>query len=67
MRKISKAWFAIAAFTLLMFGNPSFAIDNPDAPDLMAEFKTREQPFVMAIKKPTNTTSDFLHVLPVTE
>ena len=59
MQKIYNSWPAIAAFTLMLLSNLSFAIDNPDAPDLIAEFETREKPFITAIEKPSNTTSDY--------
>lgn len=49
----------IVAFILLIFSNLSFAIDNPDAPDLVAEFEAREKSFTTAIQNPNNTTSNY--------
>ncbi|NOY73433.1 MAG: DUF1311 domain-containing protein [Gammaproteobacteria bacterium] len=37
-------------FSLLI--NPVFAIDNPDAPDLIGEFEAREQIFLKEINNP---------------
>lgn len=59
MQKILYAWLGIAALTLMLFNNLALAIDNPDAPNLIAEFETREKPFITAIEKPSNTTSDY--------
>ncbi|AQT61305.1 lysozyme inhibitor LprI family protein [Cellvibrio sp. PSBB023] len=59
MQKLHYSWLSIAALTLVLFSNLTFAIDNPDAPDLLAEFELREKPFLAAIQKPTNTTTDF--------
>lgn len=59
MQKIYNSWLAVAAFALILFSNPSFAIDNPDAPDLVAQFESREKPFITAIEKPSNTTADY--------
>lgn len=59
MQKIRNSWLGIAALTIVLFSNLTFAIDNPDAPDLVAEFELREKSFVAAIQKPTNTTTDF--------
>jgi len=36
------------------------ALDNPDAPDLIAEFQQREQVYLAAIDNPKNSTRDFL-------
>jgi len=49
----------MAALTFMLFSNLTFAIDNPDAPDLVAEFEAREKPFIVTIEKPSNTTSDY--------
>ena len=59
MQKIYNSWLAMAALALILFSNPSFAVDNPDAPDLVAQFETREKPFIAAIEKPSNTTADY--------
>lgn len=40
--------------------NSVFAIDNPDAPDLIGEFKKREQIFLKAIDNPQNGSRDYL-------
>lgn len=37
-----------------------YAIDNPDAPDLIGEFETREQDFLKKINNPNNGTRDYL-------
>jgi uncharacterized protein YecT (DUF1311 family) len=36
------------------------AIDNPDAPNLVDEFKARSQPYNDAINDPDNTSRDYL-------
>ena len=59
MQKIYNSWLAMAALALILFSNPSFAVDNPDAPHLVAQFETREKPFIAAIEKPSNTTADY--------
>ncbi len=57
MHKLHQSWLAI--LVLVLFSNFTFAIDNPDAPDLIAEFEAREEPLIAAIEKPTNTTGDY--------
>ncbi len=59
MQKLRYSWSGIAAFLLMLCSNLVLAIDNPDAPDLIAEFDTREKPLITAIEKSTNTTSDY--------
>lgn len=59
MQKIYHSWLGMTAFTFMLFTKLAFAIDNPDAPNLIAQFETREKPFIAAIEKPTNTTSDY--------
>lgn len=59
MQKRYCSWLGIAALTLMLFSNLTMAIDNPDAPDLIAEFEIREKPFIVAIEKPSNTTADY--------
>jgi hypothetical protein len=39
-----------------------FAIDNPDSPDLIGEFETREQAFLKKINNPHNSPRDYLIV-----
>ena len=60
MKYFHCSWLAIAAFILVIINNPAFAIDNPDAPDLMAEFEIREKPLLAAIDSPSNTTRDYV-------
>jgi len=38
----------------------SYAIDNPDAPDLIGEFEKRESIYLTAIDNPENSTRDYL-------
>jgi uncharacterized protein YecT (DUF1311 family) len=59
MQKIYHSWLGMAALTLMLFSNLALAIDNPDAPDLISQFETREKPFIAAIEKPSNTSSDY--------
>ena len=40
--------------------NSVFAIDNPDAPDFLGEFETREQLFLQKINNPHNGARDYL-------
>lgn len=58
MRKIISAIYA----TLLLAGFTAScqAIDNPDAPDYVADFKQRAQPFEVAIHQQAKTTQDSL-------
>ena len=41
-----------------LFVHSIYAIDNPDSPDLIGQFKEREKIFLSAIEKPTNGTRD---------
>lgn len=59
MQTLRNSWLGIVALTLVLFSNLTLAIDNPDAPDLIAEFEVREKPLITAIEKPTNTTGDY--------
>lgn len=59
MQSIRYSWVGIVALTTVLFSNLTFAIDNPDAPDLIAGFEEREKSHIVAIEKPTNTTSDY--------
>lgn len=59
MQKLRYSWLGIAALLLMLCSNLALAIDNPDAPDLIAEFEAREKSLIAAIEKPTNTTSDY--------
>ena len=43
-----------------MIMNPACAIDNPDSPDLIAEFGSREQPYLININNPDNGSRDIL-------
>lgn len=38
--------------------NSAYAIDNPDAPNLISEFKVNEKHYLKAIGNPTNGTRD---------
>jgi len=53
-----KKGFLLIFFSLLI--NPVFAIDNPDAPDLIGEFEVREQFFLKEINNPHNGSRDYL-------
>ena len=44
----------VAAILLMMCGNFSFAIDNPDAPDLIAAFEAKEKPILATAENPDN-------------
>lgn len=46
--------------SFILLTNPVFAIDNPDAPDFIGEFETREQNFLKAINNPHNSSKDYL-------
>lgn len=59
MQKIYYSWLGVAALALMLFSNLTVAIDNPDSPDLIAEFEARVKPFIAAIEKPSNTTADY--------
>lgn len=40
----------VAIFLILMLGNVASAVDNPDAPNLVADFEARERPLVETIE-----------------
>ena len=45
---------------LTILNNPVYAIDNPDAADLIGEFEQREQAHYNAINNPNNGSRDYL-------
>ena len=53
---------AVAYATLLLTGFTAScqAVDNPDAPDYVTDFKQRAQPFEVAIHQQAKTTQDSL-------
>lgn len=60
-RKQSTAYRCIIGCLLLMgFVVGAYAVDNPDAPDLVGEFEKREVVYLTAIDNPQNSTRDFL-------
>lgn len=48
------SWLTGAAVLLMMLGNLSYAIDNPDAPDLIAAFEAKEKPILATAENPDN-------------
>ncbi len=58
MRKIIS--IAYITFLLAGFTLPCCAIDNPDAPDYVADFQQQAQIFATAIQKNASTTQDYL-------
>ena len=59
MQKTNYSWFGTALIILMLFSISAFAIDNPDAPDLVSEFETREKPLLAAIDNQNNNTRDY--------
>ena len=55
-----QVWIKGLLFSFSLLVNPVFALDNPDAPDLVGEFETREQVFLKAINNPRYRTKDYL-------
>lgn len=55
--------FVVHATLLLVtwFGSTAFAIDNPDARDLIAEFESRSQPYVDAIVESGQSHAETAH------
>ncbi len=51
---------AILLLTLSLLITPTFAIDNPDAPDYISELKKREEAFLKKINNPNNGSRDYL-------
>lgn len=51
--------FLVAALSTFIFAQISFALDNPDAPDLLGEFKTRAQSYEAEIQSEAQTTKDY--------
>lgn len=45
----------LLVISISLFILPAIALDNPDAPDFIGEFKTREQVYLNAIDHPNNT------------
>ena len=60
MRRNTNSWLIVTVFILLSLSNITFAIDNPDAPDLVAEFKAREKSLIAAAENPNNGYRDYL-------
>lgn len=58
MKKIINA--LSVAVILMMMSAITFAIDNPDAPDLVAEFEFREKLFIETAENPKNGYRDYL-------
>lgn len=44
--------------TASLLVNTTYAIDNPDAPDLISQFEKIEKPYLVAIDNPENGTRD---------
>lgn len=56
-RKLMPITF-ILFLSLALFGLPCFAIDNPDAPDFVAEFEVRAQKFEINVQNQGGNTAD---------
>ncbi|PCJ21779.1 MAG: hypothetical protein COB04_02330 [Gammaproteobacteria bacterium] len=60
-RKQNTAYrYAVGCLLLIGLIGKTCALDNPDAPDLIGEFKKRELIHLAAIDNPKNKTRDFL-------
>ena len=61
--KISiKCRFSILlSFCVIIMGTSSSAIDNPDAPDYVAEFRSRSKTYESAIHHEAQTTQDYVN------
>ena len=44
---------SLASFLMLLVSSLAYSIDNPDAPDLVSEFESREQPLIEAADNST--------------
>jgi uncharacterized protein YecT (DUF1311 family) len=56
-----KLYYTIISLFFLTFTlNTAYAIDNPDAPDLINQFKEREKVYLQAIENPANGTRESL-------
>ena len=53
-----KSILATLTLFLAMFALPCFAIDNPDAPDFLAEFEARAQKFEINVQNQGGNTGD---------
>lgn len=51
--------FVLLIYMLFNFGN-AFAIDNPDAPNYVDEFLSRDQAYESNLRKTGNATKDYL-------
>lgn len=60
MQNKRKSWLIIAAFIFVFFSGSVWAIDNPDAPDLLGEFKVKEAPLLEAAENADNGYRDYL-------
>ena len=49
------------SFFMIIVGSTSLAIDNPDAPDYVAEFRTRSKAHELAINQKARTTQDYVN------
>lgn len=58
MKKQNKWLHGILLLTSSLILNTACAIDNPDAPNLIGQFKISEKTYLDSINKPTNGTRD---------
>lgn len=56
----NKALAVLCFLWLLMFSGLSLAVDNPDAPDLLAAFEAKEKSIIAAAENPNNGYRDSL-------
>lgn len=58
---LKKKIFCLAAITVvLLLATLTYAIDNPEVPDYIGEFKSREKVFIDKINNPKNTNQEYL-------
>lgn len=58
---LQKKIACLAAITVVCFLTTlTYAIDNPEAPDYIGEFKSREKVFIDKINNPKNTNQEYL-------
>jgi uncharacterized protein YecT (DUF1311 family) len=61
LSNLHKKIACLAVFTVAcLLTTLTFAIDNPDAPDYISEFKSREKIFTEKINNPNNTNQEYL-------
>ena len=56
-----RCFFVLVAACSILYNSFCFSIDNPDAPDIVAEFETRSHKFEKAVNDDAQNTSDVVY------